>query len=147
MWRSFPEILAVQVPHLIGKMKEESAGVTRKQFREKVATLSQSQLLRATDTLAMIWDGMVGPLDLPTLEPKPYHLPNPLAHPSRVKFALLRSISTGTFIDVQFFAYNTISNGLPVDLRPLYTSSIVIERWRAAITTRKLESFFGSTQF
>jgi hypothetical protein len=142
----------MQVSHLVGKIKEESAGntesATRKQFREKVANISPSRLLRATDTLAMIWDGMVGPLDLPSLEPTPPSFPKPPPSPNwdRVKLALLKSISTGTFIDVQFFAYNAISNDLPVDLRPLYTSSIVIERWGAAITTREVESFSESTQ-
>jgi hypothetical protein len=142
----------MQVSHLVGKIKEESAGntesATRKQFREKIAALSQSQLLRATDTLAMIWDGMVVPPDIPALESKPSPSPKPphSLNRDRVKLALLKSISTGTFIDVEFFAYNAISNDLPVDPRPLYTSSIVIEGWGAAITTRKLESFSKSTQ-
>ena len=135
----------MQVSRLVSKMKEESEGdsesPTRKQLREKIATLSQSQLPRATDALAMIWNGVKGPLDLPTPEPKPPFFVKPLyLNWHRVKLALLKSILTGTFIDVQFFAYNTIDDNLPVDPRPLYTSSIVIERWGAAITTRKLES-------
>jgi len=135
----------VQVSRLVRKMREESEGgsesPTRKQLREKIAALSQSKLPRAADALAMIWNGVMGPLDLPTLKPKP---PSSvgltfLLNWHRVKLALLKSISTGTFIDVQFFAYNAIGNDLPVDPRPLYASSIVIERWRAAIATRKLE--------
>ena len=140
----FLEISVVQVSRLIGKIKEESGGstesTTRKELREKIAGLSLSQLLRATDTLAMIWGGMVGPLDLPTLKPKPYSSlkPLPCLNWDSMKLALLKSISTGTFIDVQLFTYNAISNGLPVDPRPLYTSSIVIQEWGAAITTRRL---------
>ena len=136
----------MQVSQLVSKMKEESEGdgesPTRKQLREKIAALSQSQLSRATDTLAMILNGVTGPLDLPTPRPKP---PSPAKYILfldwyRVKLALLKSVSTGIFIDVQFFAYNSIDNDLPVDPRPLYTSGIVIGRWGAAITTRKLES-------
>ena len=135
----------MQVSRLVSKMKEESEGdsesPTRKQLREKIAALSQSQLSRATDTLAMILNGVTGPLDLPTLEHKPPFFMRPFFLTwYRVKLALLKSILTGTFIDVQFFAYNTIDDNLPVDPRPLYTSSIVIERWGAAITIRKLES-------
>jgi hypothetical protein len=142
----------MQVSHLVGKIKEESAGntesATRKQFREKVATLTPSQLLRATDTLAMIWDGVVELLDVPVLEPKPFLFPKfaSFLNWDRVKLALLKSISTGIFIDVQFSAYNAIGHGLPVDPRPLYTSGIVIQKWRAAIATRKLESFSDSTR-
>jgi len=133
-------------------MKEESGRDSetpiRKQLREKIAALSQSQLPRAADALAMIWNGVMGPLDLPVSEPK---LPSIvkltfLLSWHRVKLALLKSIPTGTFIDVQFFAYNAIDNDLPVDPKPLYTSSIVIERWGAAITTRKLEFLSGFTQ-
>ena len=145
LWCSFPEILVVQVSRLVSKIKEESEGDTespiRRQLREKIATLSQSQLPRATDALAMIWNGMMGPLDLPAQEPKLFFFvkSTDFLNWHRVKLALLKSIPTGTFIDVQFFAYNTTSNDLPADPRPLYTSSIVIERWGAAITTRKLE--------
>jgi len=134
-------------------MKEESGRDSetpiRRRLREKIATLSQSQLPRATDALAMIWNGIMGPLDLPTPEPKPPSLVKlafllnwrwDRVKLALLKLALLKSIPTGTFIDVQFFAYNAICNDLPVDPRPLYTSSIVIERWGAAITTRKWES-------
>jgi len=135
-------------------LKEESGRDSgtpiRKQLREKIASLPQSQLPRATDALAMIWNGVMGPLDLPTPGPKPPSLVK-LAfllnwHWDRVTLALLKSIPTGTFIDVQFFAYNAICNDLPVDPRPLYTSSIVIERWGAAITTRKWESLSKFTR-
>ena len=146
LWLSFPEILEIQVSRLVSKIKQESQGgtesTTRKELREKIVALSLSQLTRATDTLTMIWNGMVGPLDVPALEPKssPFPKPLPFLNWHRVKLALLRSIPTGTFIDVQFFAYNAICNGLPADPRPLYTSSIVIQEWGAAITTRKSSS-------
>ena len=124
-------------------MKDESTrgaeSVTRRQLRDKIASLSQSELGHAADALVMIWDGVVGPLDPPqelkyTLSPK--FTPSPNWH--RVQLALLKSISTGTFVDIQFYAYNAIHNDLPRDLRPLFTSSIVIEEWAAAITTREL---------
>jgi len=134
-------------------IKEESRGdgesPTRKRLREKIAALSQLQLSRAADTLAMIWNGVMGSLDPPMQESKLAFFVEPiLFNPNwhRVTLALLKSISTGTFIDVQFFAYNAIDNDLPVDPRPLYTSSIAIERWGAAITTRKLESSSKSTR-
>ena len=98
----------------------------------------------------MIWDGVTGPTDLPAPGPRSTFSPRPfvlnwhraqlaLLFPNwpRVKLALLKSIPTGTFIDVQFYAYNTISNSLPLDPKPLFTSSIVIEEWAPAITTRK----------
>ena len=90
----------------------------------------------------MIWNGVMGPLDLPTPEPKLVFSTKPTGYLNwhRVRLALLKSIPTGIFIDVQFFSYNAISNNQPVDPRPLYTSSIVIEKWGAAITTRKLGS-------
>ena len=151
LWHSFPEILSIQVSHLVNKIRKELRGgtesTTRKELREKTAALSSSQLTHATDTLAMISNGAVGLLDVPALEPKPSPFPKPLPFLNwhRVKLALLRSIPTGTFIDVQFFAYNAIGNGLPADPRPLYTSSIVIQEWAAAITTRKSESCSQST--
>ena len=128
--------------------KEGSEGPTRKQLQGKIATLSQSQLLRATDVLAMIWNGVIGPLDLSMPKPKPlfFAKSTDFLNWPRVKLALLKSIPTGIFIDIQFFAHNAISNDLPVDPRPLYTSSIVIERWGAAIMTRKLESSFEFTR-
>jgi len=132
----------VQVSQLVSKMKEESAGdtksATRKQLQDKLSTLSPSQLTRATEALAMIWNGLIGPLE--PLAPRP-ELASSAAPvlPSnwpRVKLALLKSISTGAFIDVQFYAYNAIDNDLPLDPRPLFTSSIVIEKWAPAITAR-----------
>jgi len=135
----------VQVSQLVSKMKEESAGgtesVVRKQLREKIATLTRSRLPRAADALTMIWNGAMGPLDLPAPQPKLTFFAKTTLFSNwhRVKLALLKSIPTGTFIDVQFFAYNALGNGVPVDPKPLYTSSIAIERWGAAITTRKSE--------
>jgi hypothetical protein len=142
VWHSFPEILVIQVSRLVSKIKEESEGdtesTTRKELQEKISALPQVRLARATDALAMIWNGIMGPLDVPALEPKLFTFRSlPFLNWHRVQLALLRSISTGIFIDVQFFAYNAISNGLPVDLRPLYTSTIAIQRWGAEITTRK----------
>ena len=143
----------MQVLQLVSKIKEESGegsgSVTRRHLREKIADLPQSQLARATDALAMIWDALVGPLDLPppglTSTSGKYaqiskleRLIIPLtSNEQRIKLALLKSISTGTFIDVQFYAYNAILQGLPLDLKPLFTSSIVIEDWAPAITTGK----------
>ena len=145
----------MQVSRLVSLMKEGSKrgseSDTRTQLRNKIAALSQSQLARATDALSMIWDGVTGSLDLPAPGPKSAS-PADSAQSSkwqrtifllslnrqRVKLALLKSIPTGTFIDVQFHAYNAISNGLPLDLKPVFTSSIVIEEWAPAITTREL---------
>jgi len=138
----------MQVSRLVDKMKEESKGITesttRKQLREKIAALPQPQLARAKDALVMILGGVERPLESPRTKPKftlsvfsgtPPVFPNR----NRVKLALLKSISTGTFIDTQFYAYNAIGNGLPLDPRPLFTSSIVVREWGPAITTRKLE--------
>ena len=140
-------------------MKEESTGgaesITRRQLREKIASLSQSQLARASDTLAMIWDSVIGLADGSATGPKPPSSAKPTffrkwhrviipqsSKGERVKLALLKSIATGTFIDVQFYAYNAICNDLPTDLKPLFTSSIVIESWAPAITTRELRETF-----
>lgn len=128
-------------------MKEESTegaeSTTRKQLKEKIASLPQSQLAQASDALAMIWDGLIGLSFPPVVEPK-YPKPkywkwNRTIHPltsdsQRLKLALLRSIPTGSFIDVQFYAYNGVCNNQPVDPKPLFTSSIMIEEWVPAIT-------------
>ena len=133
-------------------MKRESewifGGVVRKQLREKIAALPQSRLARATDPLAMILDGVQGPLKPPPEKPKVTFYVTPPIFPDwqRVKLALLKSILTGCFIDVQFYAYNAIGDDLPLDPRPLFTSSIMIEEWRSAITTRKLEGTSGVTR-
>ena len=140
----------MQVSQLVTKMKEESTkgteSDTRRQLRDKIASLSQSQSARATDPLVMICNRLVGPLDQALPAPRPTSSPKFAPSPNwhRVQFALLKSIHTGTFIDVQFYAYNAIRDGLPLALKPLFTSSIVIEEWAAAITTRKLcgTSFF-----
>jgi len=124
-------------------MKEESAGgtgrVTHQQLKDKLAAFSQSQLTRAADALAMIWSGVSGPLDQLAPDPKSASPAAPILLPNwhRVRLALLKSISTGTFIDIQFYAYNAIGNNVPLDPRPLFTSSIVVEEWAPAITTRK----------
>ena len=151
----------MQVSRLVSLMKEESKGGseshTRIQLRNKIAALPQSQLARATDALSMIWDGITGSLDLPAPGPKSISSANSTSfskwqrmifllssNRERMKLALLKSIPTGTFIDVQFYAYNAISGDLPLDLNPVFTSSIVIEEWAAAITTRELK---GSSPF
>jgi len=126
-------------------MKRESewitGGVIRKEFRDKIAALPQPRLARAIDALAMILDGVKGPLG-PSLE-KPqvafYVTPPIFLNWHRVKLALLKSIPTGCFIDVQFYAYNAMGGDLLLDPRPLFTSSIVVEEWGPAITTRKLK--------
>ena len=151
----------MQVSKLVSKMKAESTkgteSDTRIQLREKIASLTQSQLARATDALAMIWDGVTGLLDLPAPGPSKPVPPTGLTRPliwhwviyplssswNRAKLALLKSISTGTFVDVRFYAYNVIRDGLPVDPKPLFTSSIVMGEWEHAIVARKLK---GSSQ-
>jgi len=134
----------VQVLRLISKMNKESKrdgeSTTRNQLREQIAVLSQPRVGRATDVLVMIWNAMKEPLEPAVMEPKLTFWATP-ALPRRVKLALLKSIYTGTFIDVQFYAYNEIDNGLPLDPRPLFTSSVVIEKWGPTITTRKWEYF------
>ena len=137
----------MQVSQLVYKIKEESNSSwgtvvtrsTRKRLQEKIAGLSQPQLARAMDTLALIWSGMIGPSETPMTRPALRFPVSPTTFPNwhRVERALLKSIPTGTFIDAHFYAYNAISNDLPVDPRPLFTSSLVIEEWGPAITTRK----------
>ena len=136
-------MLLLQVSRLVRMIKEESKGgvesITRKQLREKIATLPQPRLMRAKDVLGVIWNGVKEPLEPPMAEPGFNFDMTLTLFPNwhRVKIALLKSIPTGTFIDVQFFAYNAVGNGIPLNLRPLFTSSIVIEEWGPGITTRK----------
>ena len=125
-------------------MKEESSGNsesdTMKQLQDKIASLSQSEFARSKDVLAMIWSGVMGPLDSPAPKPVstfPTNIPV-LPNWHRIELALLKSIHTGIFIDVQFYAYNGIDHDMPLDPKPLFTSSIVIEEWGSAIATRKL---------
>ena len=124
-------------------MNEESKkcaeGATRQRLREKIASLSQAQVRRAADALTTIWSCMDGPLKPLAAPPKPTLSVPPVPSPDwhRVKLALLKSITTGVFIDVQFFAFNKTANNLPFDPKPLYVSTIVIERWGPAITTRE----------
>lgn len=137
----------MQVSFLVNKMKEESRGgregPTRERLRNKIASLSQSHMRRATDALVMIWNGVkmpTGPLEIQP-RPRPAFVV-PLAQSLnwyRTKLALLKSIKTGVFIDIQFYAYNKILDGSPLDLKPLFTSSVVIGEWGAAISTRRLE--------
>ena len=133
----------MQVSFLVHKMNEESKGgtegFTRKRLRDKIASLSQSQVRRATDALAMIWNYTKEPPKPPTTQPKsavhvtPTNLPNWL----RVQLALLKSMATGIFIDLQFYAYSKVFNSLPLDPKPLYASSIVIQKLVPAISKRK----------
>jgi hypothetical protein len=135
----------MQVPFLVNKINEESNGweesATRRQLLKKIASLTQPQMKRAADALAMIWNCVKVPLGRPPAQPKTISsvTPTRFSDWSRVKLALLKSITTGAFIDVQFYAYNKISDNLPQDPKPLYTSSIVIEGWRSAIAKRELE--------
>lgn len=126
---------------------------TRRQLREKMTNLPQSQLARATDALAMIWDSVTGLVDLPALEPSKPATSMKLTPPliwhwviyplssnwNRVQVALLKSITTGTFVDVRFYAYSAIRDGSPADPKPLFTSSVFIGEWEPAITARKLK--------
>ena len=139
----------MKVSQLVRKMKEESIlgaeSDTMIQLLDTIASLSQSQLGRVMDAISMIWNGLTGPLDPPELEPKPTPSVGLTLFPNwrRVKLALFKSIFTGTFIDVQFHAHNAIANNMTLDPKPLFVSSIVIEEWGPAITTRRLE---GSSQ-
>ncbi|KAF9779861.1 hypothetical protein BJ322DRAFT_346991 [Thelephora terrestris] len=138
----FPEILSMQVSFLVNKMNEESKGgaegPTRTRLRSEIASLSRSETRRATEALVMIWNCIREPLKPLMTQPKsvvlvaPTHLPN--WH--RVQLALLKSITTGIFIDVQFYACSRVVDDLPMDPKPLFISSIVIEQWGPAITTQ-----------
>ncbi|KAF9650003.1 hypothetical protein BDM02DRAFT_1689338 [Thelephora ganbajun] len=145
---SFPELLSMQVSQLVKKMEEESKegieSATRKQLRNKIASLSQPQVKRAKNALAMIWNCVKRPLEPPATVYKFTFSVTPTLFPNwqRVKLALLKSISTGIFIDIQFYAYNKMGNDLPLDPKPLFTSSIVIEEWGPAITTQAVGIYF-----
>ena len=147
---SFSEILLIHASQLVNKIKEESKGnaesKTKKQLLEKIASFSQQELAHAKDPLAMIWNGTTGPVDPNASKPKSNTPTNPTfsSKSRRVEVALLKSISTGVFIDVQFYAYNAIGIDLHLDPKPLFTSSIVIKEWKSAITKRKLQ---GSSLF
>lgn len=143
-------MLPVQVSHLVCQVKVELEGdaesATMERLLRKIASLSESQLKRAQGALAMIWSYMARPSDLPAPPGSPVLEPIrnavlPLRHPGwhLVKLAILKSISTGSFIDMQFYAHNSICKDLPVDPKPLFTSSIVIQGWGSAITNRTLE--------
>lgn len=132
----------MQVSFLINKMNEESTkgdseGATRKRLRKKIASLSQSQVRHATDALVMIWNYTREPLRPPTTKPNPT-VPVTLTNlPLRVQLALFKSIDTGIFIDLQFYAYNKVSNDVPQEPNPLFISSIVSKKLLPAITMRK----------
>ena len=94
----------------------------------------------------MIWNGTMGPSDS-TVPSTRFSSPAPSIVPAEhpgLGLALVKSISTGTFIDVQFYAYNAINNDLQLDPKPLFASSIVIKGFSSAIEKRKLE---GTSQF
>lgn len=137
----------MQISWIDSKMKEESKGgaesATKKQLWEKITTLSHSQ---STHVLAALTASRKGPMRPPVAEPKLTSSTTPPFFPNwhRVKRALLKSIYTGAFIDVQFYAYNAIYNNLPLYPRALFTSSIVIGDWGPRIMTRKQE---GASQF
>jgi hypothetical protein len=149
-WNSFPEIASIHASKLVNKIKEESTddteSETKHQLLDKIASLSNTQLARAKDALTMIWNGTMGPSHSTVPKPEP-ELPAPPAMPAKfpaLGLALLKSISTGTFIDVRFCAYNAIRNDLQLDPKPLFTSSIVIKGFSPAIEKRELE---GSSSF
>lgn len=87
----------------------------------------------------------MGLLDIPAPEPtKPVvKLTAPLiwhwviyplsSNSNRVKLALLKSISTGTFVDIRFYAYTAVRDGVPVNPKPLFASSAVIGEWEPAM--------------
>lgn len=136
-------MLPIQVSILVNKINNESewleAGATRKQLREKIASLSQSQVARAADALSMIWSHANGPLKSLAIEPKsaPPIMFTFFPNWHRVKLAFLKSIPTGVFIDAQFHAFNKVCDNTPFDPQPLFISSIVIEEWIPAIKTRE----------
>ena len=142
----------MEVSFLVSKMDKESNGreeTTRKQLRRKIASLSQPQVKRAADTLAMIWNSTKGPLPplaIPTAQSASTFSTTAARFPNwrNTKLAFLKAITTGVFIDVQFYAYNKTCDNSPVDPKPLYASSIVIEGWAPAIVTCELE---GSSEF
>ena len=133
-------------------MSEESKGRKegdiRKRLCDKIASLSQPQMKRGADVLAMIWNCVKEPPDSPTVQPKATSLfsTTPILFPNwhRLKLAFLKSITAGAFIDVQFYAFNKVNDGSPQDPKPLYTSSIVIEGWASDITTCEFEESAGS---
>jgi hypothetical protein len=144
---SFPEMLSIQASKLVAKIKEESerptGGPTRKLLRERIASLSQPEVTRATDALKMIWsyaNGSLKPLAA-EIKPNPPVVLNFPPNWHRVKLAFLKSITTGVFLDAQFYAFNKIYNNTPFDPKPLFISSIVIEEWAPAITTREWKNF------
>lgn len=87
----------------------------------------------------MIWSCASGRLESPVVQPAftPFATSAFFPNWHRVKLAFLKSIATGVFIDAQFYAFSKICNGLPFDPKPLFMSSIVIEEWGPAITTRE----------
>jgi hypothetical protein len=141
--RSFPEMLPVQIPFLVDELKEESKegaeGATRKRLRNKIASLSQQRAKYVMEALGMIWDSMKGPLrsSLPHSRFRPSATLAPFPKFHRVQLALLKAITTGVFIDVQLYAYNKTSDCLPLDPKPLFASSVVIEGWMPAIATMR----------
>jgi hypothetical protein len=128
--RRYPELREIELEHLARTLLSDSSpGLSA--LKGKIKAHTSGQLLHAKDVLPALYELMGR--DRP-FEETPVQLPAPSKRAiaggdwKRLKDALTRSLSSGSFLDSKFYALVSEPMGGPPTIRPIYFCSMVGDR-------------------
>jgi len=132
---SFPEIREVQVEHLAHNLLSSVEPWKTAALKRKIEYYTSGSLPHAQDVLPALYHRLANPLSISMHTPRPPQAPPRDGFDWQVlKAELTRSLSSGTFLNMELYApaSRSESGGQP-ELRPLYFCSAVGGEYTAKI--------------
>ena len=124
----YPELRELKIRQLARKLLSLDSDFTLQSLKKEIENYTSGQLPHATHVITALYELMESdePIEeIPILVAAPTHQQAPSGDWIGLKKALTSSLTSGTFLDSQFYAVESRSStGLP-KIRPMYFCSLV----------------------
>jgi hypothetical protein len=134
LYFSFPEIREVQVEHLARNLLSSIEPWKAAALKRKIEVYTSGALPHAQDVLPALYHRLANPLRLSMRTPHPFPLPQRGDFNwGALKNELMKSMGSGTFLDMELRAPESKSPAGQQNLRPLYFCSAIGGEYTAKI--------------
>ena len=132
----------MELKQLARALLSTDSSAARCAFKDKIKAYNRGQLPHAKDILPALYELMESDEAFKEMPGQPPAHPNPDAAGGdweRLKDALTWSLTSGTFLDCQFYALDSKSSGSGVPrIRPVYFCSVAGDRFLPKVSKRRL---------
>lgn len=131
---SFPEVREVQAEHLARNLLSSIEPWKAAALKRKIEVYTSGALPHAQDVLPTLYHRLANPLRLSMRTPHPFQLPQRGDFNwGALKNELMKSMSSGTFLNMELYAPESRSPAGQQNLRPLYFCSAIGGEYTAKI--------------